>query len=144
VKILVIDDEPEIANTFARYLQRLGHECLIALCACEGMVAISEHRPDLVITDLSLPDGNGFDLIGHSHRNLPHTPVSLVTGNYLSGMDAAARKAGAALYLQKPLNLVLREAVESVSVNYEKQASLIATRDSPMTTCRRREARGAG
>src|SRR5262245_33354994 len=57
--ILIIDDEPELRDVFASILEKAGHEVLLASGARDGLAAFSRHRPDVVITDVILPDESG-------------------------------------------------------------------------------------
>ncbi len=61
-RILVVEDEPDIQAVLDYNLRRDGHEVALASGAREGLRHARERRPDLVILDLTLPDGSGTDL----------------------------------------------------------------------------------
>lgn len=116
VKALVVDDEADLVQALAEFLERLGHDCLIAMGARQAIDSVDQNRPDLVLTDLRLPDGDGFDIIQHVRRILPQTSVILMTAYDEPGMEKAALRAGAAAYLRKPFALAaLAKTIEDVS-----------------------------
>lgn len=115
MKILLVEDETELADTFARFLKLSGHECVSTSNAQEAMNAVALHNPELVITDFCLPDGDGFDVTRYVRRNLPQTPVIFMTGNHRLGMEEQAYQAGAGVYLRKPLSLkALKKAIDAI------------------------------
>jgi DNA-binding response OmpR family regulator len=115
MKILLVEDEVELADTFARFLELLGHDCVTAVNARQAIESVAQHNPEIVITDFCLPDGDGFDVTRHVCRSAPQTPVIFMTANHRPGMEEDAREAGAAVYLSKPLSLdALKNAVDAV------------------------------
>jgi len=65
-RILIVEDEPVLANNIARSLEKAGIDCLLAGSAAAARVALAEDQFDLVIADISLGDGNGLDVIAES------------------------------------------------------------------------------
>lgn len=115
MRILLVEDEVELAHTFARFLALSGHDCVTAVNARQAIESVAKHNPEIVITDFCLPDGDGFDVTRHVCQNAPQTPVILVTADHWPGMEEEAREAGASAYLRKPLSLgVLKNAIDSV------------------------------
>ncbi len=113
LKILIVDDETLLAETLARFLAQLGHDCLSAPDVRQAIDLITQHYPHRVVTDLRLPDGDGFDVIRHVRTALPETRAILMTSYHSPGMERAAQQAGAAAYLRKPFALAdFRNAVE--------------------------------
>ena len=105
MKLLIVDDEWELSEVLARFLTHSGHHCLTALDVQRAIDAITQHRPDLVLTDFRLPDGDGLQVINQIRQILPHTPVIVMTGYHVSGMEEMVRRAGATDYLRKPFAL---------------------------------------
>ena len=64
-KILIVDDERDLVDAYVRLLERSGHRCVGAFDASEAIRIIDAESPDLVITDLSLPDISGIEIIRH-------------------------------------------------------------------------------
>ncbi|MGM0595049.1 MAG: sigma-54-dependent transcriptional regulator [Pseudomonadota bacterium] len=112
--VLIIDDEPDIRELLALTLTRMGLDCLEAETLAEARALLGQHRFDLCLTDMRLPDGSGIDLIREIQRDWPDTPVAMITahGNMNSAIDAL--KAGAFDFLNKPVELqTLRDLVTS-------------------------------
>src|SRR6266496_366947 len=62
-RILVVEDEADLAVTYDRLLRRQGYRVVTAASRAEGLESIESAPPALVIADLRLPDGNGIDII---------------------------------------------------------------------------------
>lgn len=114
VKILTIDDEDIVRHLIAEYLEILGY---IVIQAENGRIGIETCRrelPDLVLSDLRMPEVDGLEVLKTLTKEFPETPVILVTG--MGGINDAieAVKLGAWDYLTKPFQSisVIQHAVE--------------------------------
>lgn len=101
--IFIVDDHPLIRNGL-RYL--FENEDLINVCGeaediASSLPAIGQLSPDLVIVDISLPDGNGFDLIKRLHAKMPGLPVLVSSMHDEQLMAERALRAGAMGYINK-------------------------------------------
>lgn len=114
--VLVIDDEAAVRAVLDRILRRAGYDVVQACNGSEGLERIEQDAPDLVITDLVMPEREGLDTITEIGKRFQGLPVIAMTGAdagelYLS----IAGKLGAVRVLSKPFtNDQLLEAVESV------------------------------
>jgi DNA-binding response OmpR family regulator len=101
-KILVVEDEPAIAESIAYSLRRDGFHVTIAptLAAAEREVS----NADLVVLDLMLPDGSGFDLIGQIRRKHLATAVIVLSSRDGEADRVAALETGADDYVNKPFS----------------------------------------
>jgi DNA-binding response OmpR family regulator len=80
--ILVVDDEPTIAEVVARYLQRAGYATRVAGDGALALALASEERPDLVVLDLMLPGTDGHELMRRLRAKIesdPTRPTSVQT-----------------------------------------------------------------
>ena len=115
-KVLVIDDAEEITTTVAAVLQPLGLSVDTAGSVSTGLNKANQTKYDLVIIDIMLPDGDGFDLFTKM-RNLggyERTPVIFLTAKEDVGSKISAFSLGADDYIVKPFHLLeLRARVES-------------------------------
>lgn len=102
-RLLIVDDERDLAEAFAEYLGDLGYDVAVALSAFELANALARHGPDLVVLDVDLPGGNGLDLIRDGA--IPDgTAVVILTGNP-DGIDRViGLELGADDYIQKPVD----------------------------------------
>jgi DNA-binding response OmpR family regulator len=101
-KILVVEDEPAIAESIAYSLRRDGFQVVIAptLAGAEREVS----NADLVVLDLMLPDGSGFDLIGQIRRRHLGTAVIVLSSRDGEADRVAALETGADDYVNKPFS----------------------------------------
>ena len=102
--VLVIDDEPGILDFLEVGLGQEDYRVLLARSVAEGLAALRSERPDAVILDVGLPDGNGFDVLPEI-RALTDVPVVMLTargdlGDRIRGLDL-----GADDYIAKPFHV---------------------------------------
>lgn len=81
-RILVVDDEPLILQTAALVLSGHGYEVHTAGDGFEALTALSRSLPDILISDLSMPNMSGFELLSVVRRRFPHLPVIAISGQY--------------------------------------------------------------
>jgi two-component system response regulator AtoC len=103
--IVVVEDEAVLRRQIARALEGAGHEVRVAEQADEGLAAVLEVLPDLVLLDLRLPDRPGLDLLTDIREIDANIPVVLMTGHGSVRDAVEAMRRGAVEYLQKPLEL---------------------------------------
>lgn len=106
-RILVVDDEPMVRTVTAKLLRLKGHDVTEVESGAEALDHLATHIPDLVITDLSMPEMNGRELAHHIHDQRPDLPVLLLTGDTDAQDGAEHIKA----VVQKPFKLDELEAV---------------------------------
>lgn len=99
--ILVVEDEPDIRRFVRMTLDAQGHEVFEAATLQRGLIEAGSRRPDLVIVDLGLPDGDGVELI-HELRTWSRAPVVVLSARSGEADKVAALDAGADDYLVKP------------------------------------------
>ncbi|MBI4178472.1 sigma-54-dependent Fis family transcriptional regulator [bacterium] len=102
MKILIVEDDPDMLSSCARLLKRAGHATLIAPSG-EAAIREIEDKPDLVLTDLRMPGRpDGLGLLKWITRNKPGLPVVLMTGYGSVKSAVDAMKLGASDYITKP------------------------------------------
>ncbi|NOX25120.1 MAG: response regulator [Deltaproteobacteria bacterium] len=113
-RILTIDDEADIRQSFCRYLSEFDYEVLEAASGRAGLDLFMAERPDLILVDLRMPDVDGLTVIAAVKKESPETPVIVVSGTGNINDAIEALRLGAWDYLLKPLAdlAVLRHAVE--------------------------------
>ena len=117
-KVLLIDDDPSIADTVQRVLAEEGFEVLVRRRGDEGLAAALAEPVNVVVTDLRLPGLNGLDLTRRLRVERPRLPVILVTAFGTTETAIEATKFGAYDYLLKPFAMpqlieMVRKAVDS-------------------------------
>ena len=76
---LIVDDEPDIRDLLEITLTRMGITTLTAPDITCAKKLLGEHKPQLCLTDMNLPDGNGIELVQWIQHNTPSTPVAVIT-----------------------------------------------------------------
>jgi two-component system nitrogen regulation response regulator GlnG len=110
-KLLVVDDEPIICHSFRRAFSEPGVEVFTAGSVAEGWARVTADAPDVIVTDLQLPDGTGLDLFEKVRAADPKRPVIFITAHATTETTIEAMKRGAFDYLTKPLDLEQMSAV---------------------------------
>ena len=105
-RILVVDDEDVIREVIAKKIESsLGYEAVEAANGREALAKILENPPDLIITDLRMPEMDGLELLNEIRSRHFTTPVIILTG-YGSMEDAMqAIRLGASSFLRKPFDI---------------------------------------
>src|SRR4029078_7815614 len=83
-KILIVDDDEGVTQTFARMLRLEGYQVRTAVSAEKGLIEADQSQPDAIILDMRMPlvDGLGFLRRLRARDNQRETPVAIVTGDY--------------------------------------------------------------
>jgi DNA-binding NtrC family response regulator len=111
-RLLVVDDEPNVAHSLARSLRTDDLEVLTALTGKQGLELVRQRSPDLVILDVRLTDMSGLDTFAEIRQIDSRLPVIIITAYSTTETAIEAMKRGAFEYLLKPLDLPhLREVV---------------------------------
>jgi two-component system KDP operon response regulator KdpE len=114
-KILIVDDDPEMRLALHIRLKANNYDVAVAVDGVSGIAETRRHMPDLILLDLGLPAGDGFTVLERLQINdsLAHIPVIVVSGRDRAANRDRALKAGARLFLQKPVkNTELLYAIE--------------------------------
>ncbi len=103
VRVLVLDDHEVVRRGICDILDRADGIEVVAEAATVAQATrrADAVRPDVVVSDLRLPDGTGLDVIAHVKKSLPNTHVVVLTSYDDDDAKAAARKAGADLFVSK-------------------------------------------
>ena len=103
-RILIVDDERQILRMLRTALQSSGYEVATASHGLEALERMKEQPPDLVITDLAMPEMNGVELT-QAIRRAGDTPVIVLSVRDSEAMKVRALDAGADDYVTKPFNM---------------------------------------
>ncbi len=134
LEILVIDDEAAMREVLEMRLGGWGYEVHLAETAAEGLAIAEREAPDVVISDVALPDRSGLELVGALRELDPERPVILITAYGTIDAAVEAMKLGALDFLTKPLDY------EKLAATLEAAAGEVARR----AEARELEARLAG
>jgi DNA-binding NtrC family response regulator len=102
-KVLVIDDDPEMLDLARFHLEKSGYEVTSAETGAQGLRLVAEHRHEVALTDLKLPDIDGIELVTKLKESSPATEVIMITGYGAVTEAIEATKAGAFYFMEKPV-----------------------------------------
>lgn len=97
--ILCVDDEPSVRESTSLVLESEGYEVVTAEDGVDALNKISDSIPDLIISDLRMPNMSGFELLKIVREKFPQIPVIAISGQYVS--DDLPEGLCADLFLQK-------------------------------------------
>lgn len=101
--LLLVDDDRLVLDAMANWLREQGYEVLAAGGRESAIKHLGERRFDLVLADIRLADGDGFDILAHCRQHYPQTTVVLITGYATIETGIEALRAGAFDLITKPL-----------------------------------------
>ena len=100
--VLVVDDHPEIRDLMVKILERRGYRVSTASDGHDALTQFALARPDLVITDLSMPGLNGYQLC-RLIRGISSVPVLIMSAQ--KGVEKKAYEMGADAFVSKPFDM---------------------------------------
>jgi two-component system repressor protein LuxO len=118
--VLVVDDEADLLATYERLLHREGLAVVTASSVALALAAMTRERPNLVICDLKLPDGDGLAVVRAARSGQSPPPVIVVTGFPSEATRRAALAAGATGFLTKPFAATALLAAVRSSLDHPK------------------------
>src|SRR5690606_33105077 len=102
-RLLIIDDDPLLRQSIATYLQDSGFEVVEAASGASGLVAIQEQSPELVSTDLRMPDLAALQVLQQLHEQMPEVPVIVISAAGVMTAVVTPLRLRARDYLIKPI-----------------------------------------
>jgi DNA-binding NtrC family response regulator len=109
--ILVVDDDPAVRLSIRELLQRGGFAVSEADSCAAGLAAFRSQRPDIVLVEHRLPDGDGVHLIGQLRASDPDVPCIVLSGHGTIDLAVQALKEGAENFITKPIKSGLLETL---------------------------------
>ena len=123
-KVLIVDDESSLRTALGELVKLWGYESVLAENLADAWEIVSKDTPDIVLTDVFLPDGTGIDLLTRVNEQNIEVPVVILTGHGSIEDAVSAIHNGAENYLTKPvepqrLKLILDKAEEKRDMQAE-------------------------
>lgn len=129
MKILVVEDDPTVRTLVKAVLEHRGNDVSVAETAGEGEEKALMNRFDMIILDLRLPDGNGYDVCAKIREEGVTTPVLVLSAEHETDVKVKVLNVGADDYLTKPFNsdeLMARlDAIARRSNNKDAEKELV-------------------
>lgn len=122
--ILIIDDEKNTREGLKQFLSSLDYDVSLATNGKEALSIIKKERPEVILSDLKMPEMDGMELLHEVKRINPDTAVIMLTAYGTVENAVQAMKAGAFYYLTKPINfdeldLILKKALRQRALEHE-------------------------
>lgn len=118
-RVLVVDDEPQIGEVLHAYLEREGFEAVVRTTVRDALAEIESAPPDLALLDITLPDGNGLDVLRSvAERRIP---VIMLTARTEEIDRIVGLELGADDYITKPFSV--REVIARVRAVLRRAAA---------------------
>lgn len=134
-RILVMEDDENIAAALAIRLEAGGYEVLTARDGLQGLTLALQERPDLIVMDIWMPVGMGFSVTQRLQSlGLTRIPVLFITASKLKGLRQTAKELGAVGFFEKPYDP--EQLLETISRALEPQPVSPSTKPSPSVTQR--------
>jgi len=141
MRLLLVEDDPYLQETLARSLSRRGMQVSCASTATEALSLWKSGRPDVVVLDLTLPDGDGLNVVSQIRQEGMSTPVLVLTARTTVGDRVLGLNSGADDYMAKPcdldelearVNALHRRAQSSAALQDQRQGQSLSGRaDAP-------------
>ena len=133
MRILTVDDEPQITRVLRTSLQSNGHEVTVASDGSEALALFMKAQPELVITDLAMPGMDGIELT-REIRARSQVPIIVLSVRSQDNAKVAALDEGADDYITKPFSIQellarVRVQVRRVAANTEAEEAMIELGD---------------
>ena len=114
-RILLVDDDANFRNVMMEYLEGFrGYDLRVAVNGEEGLAALADAVPDIVLLDLMMPGIGGMATLGQMKTEYPDLPVVMVTANEDLSLARKALSLGACDYVTKPFDLDYLDAVLNI------------------------------
>jgi two-component system response regulator PilR (NtrC family) len=121
--VLIVDDEPDIRELLDITLSRMGLRTFTAATLGEAQAKVAQEQPNLCLTDMRLPDGNGISLVEYIQHDFPHIPVAMITAHGSVEAAISALKAGAFDFISKPIELETLRKLVTTALQMEGDTS---------------------
>jgi DNA-binding response OmpR family regulator len=101
--VLIVDDEPQIGEVLSAYLQRESFETIVCTDVATALAQLEKRRPDIMILDITLPDGSGLDILKQTNKQ-QRIPTIMLTARSEEVDRVVGLELGADDYIVKPFS----------------------------------------
>ena len=104
--ILLVEDHPDTQRAFAAILRSWGHDVAASASAAGGLAFLEENDVDVILSDIGLPDQNGYDFIAEVRRQNSEAAAIAVSAYFTAADQERGRDAGFDMHFSKPVDLL--------------------------------------
>jgi two-component system CheB/CheR fusion protein len=109
--ILLVEDHLDTQRAFAAILRSWGHAVSTRDCVAGGLRFLDDNEVDVVLSDIGLPDRNGYDFIAEARQRTPNLTAIAVSAYFTAADQQRGHDAGFDMYFAKPVDLTTLERV---------------------------------
>ena len=131
MKLLIIEDDINLASTLARRLTKQSFSCEVAHNQSDALLSARKHLPDFILLDMKLGDDNGLALIKPLRSLLPQAYIVLLTGFASIATAVEAMRLGANDYLTKPVDMATLLKALNADLNTQNVSDIATPVMSP-------------
>jgi CheY-like chemotaxis protein len=114
--ILLVEDHYDTRQAFSAILRSWGHQVGTSDSVASGLEFLDENEVDVVVSDIGLPDRNGYDFIAEARQRRPEMTAIAVSAYFTAADQERGHEAGFDMYFAKPVDLLgLRHALDRVA-----------------------------
>jgi two-component system CheB/CheR fusion protein len=104
--ILLVEDHPDTQRAFAAILRSWGHTVSTSDSAAGGLSFLDDNKVDVVLSDIGLPDRNGYEFIAEARQRRPQMATIAVSAYFTAADQQRGRDAGFDMHFAKPVDLL--------------------------------------
>jgi CheY-like chemotaxis protein/anti-sigma regulatory factor (Ser/Thr protein kinase) len=101
-KVLIVDDNPDLAEAASLFLQAKGHEVRSTQDGLSALLLVKDFQPDVAVVDIGLPGMDGYELARRLRELFPHLALAALSGWRIDPGDGRPRESGFSTYFTKP------------------------------------------
>lgn len=129
--ILLVEDHPDTQRAFAAILSSWGHDVATSDSAAGGLEFLAENGVDVILSDIGLPDQNGYDFIAEVRRTNTEVVAIAVSAYFTAADQERGRAAGFDMHFSKPVDLLsLRLALARVGSPSVRSDDLLVSKSA--------------
>jgi CheY-like chemotaxis protein len=109
--ILIVEDHDDTRRAFAELLRSWGHQVFTSSSAADGLVNLAREKVDVILSDIGLPDENGYRFISRVREKDSEVMAIAMSAYFTASDQRRGREAGFDMYYPKPVDLLNLQAV---------------------------------
>jgi CheY-like chemotaxis protein len=114
--ILLVEDHVDTRRAFAAIMRSWGHNVATSDCVAAGLHFLEDNEVDVVVSDIGLPDRNGFEFVAEARQRTPNLTAIAVSAYFTPADQDRGQEAGFDMYFAKPVDLTgLQRVLERIT-----------------------------
>ena len=126
--LLIVDDDKAITDPLETYLTKNGYDCQVCIKSSDALKVINEHPPNIVISDIFMPDMDGIQMMRESKKHFPDLDFIIMTGLASEYSYTDIINAGASDYMNKPFGM--KEVTARLDRVFREKQALLDLKDT--------------